>query len=114
MIQRGERLRLPLEAAQPIRIDREILRQHLHRYVAVEPRVPRPEDLAHPAGADVAGDSVLVDRRADQSSSSGSLPWSRSGIVAERPAWEHGASRGQEWPTPTGSRQCARRHTAPV
>jgi len=37
-----------LEAPQPLRITREVLGQHLDRHVAIQPRVPRAEHLAHP------------------------------------------------------------------
>lgn len=37
----------------------------LTRVIALEPRVPRAEDFAHPARADAGSDSVLVERRAD-------------------------------------------------
>ena len=51
MIQCRQCLRLLLESAQPIRIACEILRQHLHRHVAIEPRVARPKHFPHPARA---------------------------------------------------------------
>jgi hypothetical protein len=65
MIQGGQRLRLLLETAQSIRVRREILRQYLHRHVAIEPRVPRAKYFTHSAHADGGGDAVLVERRAD-------------------------------------------------
>ena len=65
MIQRRQRLRLLLEAPQPIRVRREVLGQHLHRDVAIEPRVPRAKHFTHPTRADAGGDSILVERGAD-------------------------------------------------
>ena len=52
MVQRGERLRLAFEARQTIRIGGKQLRQDLQRHVAVQARIARAIDLAHPAGAE--------------------------------------------------------------
>ena len=49
MIQGRQRLGLLLEAPQPIRVRHEVLWQHLHRHVAIEPGVPCAEDRAHGA-----------------------------------------------------------------
>ena len=68
MIQRRQRLGLLLESPKPIRIAGEILRQHLDRHVAIESRVPRTKHFSHPASANAAGDSVLLDRDADHGS----------------------------------------------
>ena len=65
MIQRRQGLCFLVEPPQPVRVRHEVLRQHLHRHVAIEPRVPRAKHFAHPAGADRGSDSVLVERGAD-------------------------------------------------
>ena len=52
MVERGEDLRLALEAREPLGIARERVGQNLQRDVAVELGVAGPIDLAHPAGAD--------------------------------------------------------------
>ena len=71
VIQRREHLRLALEPREPVRIGRERLGQHLDRDVAVQPRVARAIDLAHPAGAD--GDRISYGpRRVPGSSGMGS------------------------------------------
>jgi hypothetical protein len=43
-----DRLCFLLEAMQPVRIARELGGQHFDSNVAVEPRVPRTVDFAHP------------------------------------------------------------------
>src|SRR5439155_20236970 len=58
MIQDSRRARFVLEAAQPVRILRERGRQDLDRNLAPEPRVFRPVDLSHPAGAEWRDDLV--------------------------------------------------------
>ena len=52
MIERGERARLPFEAAKAVGIAAELVPQHLERDLAPKPRVARPVDLAHAAGAE--------------------------------------------------------------
>ena len=59
VVERGEDLRLALEAGQPIGIGGEGLGKQLDRDVAAELRVRRPVDVAHPARADRGGDPVL-------------------------------------------------------
>ena len=54
MIQRRERLRFARESRQAIGVVREGFGQNLDRDVAVQLRVARTIDLAHPAGADLA------------------------------------------------------------
>ena len=49
VVQRGSGARLPLEAAQPVRVGREGRGQDLDRHVAAEARVMRPVHLAHAA-----------------------------------------------------------------
>ena len=52
-------LRLALEAlARPRATPTRRVGQHLDRHVALEPRVPRPVDLAHPARAERRDDLV--------------------------------------------------------
>ena len=58
MVQRGERLRLALEPGDPVRIGGERVGQDLDGDVAIEPRVTRPIDFAHPAGAKGGDDLV--------------------------------------------------------
>ena len=52
MVQRRQRLRFARESRQAIRIAREEIRQDLDRDVAIELRIARAVDLAHPAGAE--------------------------------------------------------------
>ena len=58
MVQRRERLRLALEPRQALGIGREGLRQHLQGNLAVQPRIARAIDLAHPARAEGGDDFV--------------------------------------------------------
>ena len=51
MVQGRRRARLLLEPREPVRSAESSCGQHLDRHLAAEPRVPRPIDLAHPAGA---------------------------------------------------------------
>ncbi len=53
-----DRLRLALEALAQLRVRREVRRQDLDRDRALEARVPRLVDLAHPTGADRRQDLV--------------------------------------------------------
>ena len=52
MAERGDRLRLALEAEAELRVAGEVRRQHLDRDGAVEARVARAVDLAHAARAE--------------------------------------------------------------
>jgi len=52
MVERRENVRLPFEARESIRIKRERLWQNLQRDVAIELRVARAINLAHPAHTD--------------------------------------------------------------
>ena len=61
VIQRRERLRLALEAHEPIGIRREELRQDLERHITVERCVTRPIDLTHASGAEGRNDLVDAD-----------------------------------------------------
>ena len=58
VVQAARRLRLLLEAPQPVGVLRVRRRQHLDRDVALQPLVARPVHLAHPAGADRREDLV--------------------------------------------------------
>jgi hypothetical protein len=63
MVQRSERFRFALKASESIVIRRQGPRQNLDGDVAIEPRVPRPIDLAHAAGPE--GGKNLVRAEAD-------------------------------------------------
>ena len=63
VIERREQLGLAPEAGHALRVLRKRRRKHLDRDVAPELRVPRAEHLAHPAGADGAGDLVRTQPR---------------------------------------------------
>jgi hypothetical protein len=56
--QRGDRLRLALEASERVGVAGDALGQHLDRHFPLEPRVACPVDLAHPAGAERRDDLV--------------------------------------------------------
>ena len=56
MIQRGRGARLEREAREPFLILEELLRQHLQRDLAAEPRVERAVDLSHPAHTEPVDD----------------------------------------------------------
>jgi len=51
MIQAREQLRLALEARSPLFTFQEIFRENFQRNRPVDPRVPGPPDLSHPARA---------------------------------------------------------------
>ena len=51
MIQRGQQLRLAVEARHPLGVVREALGHDLERDVAPELRIPRAIHFAHPARA---------------------------------------------------------------
>jgi len=61
VIERGEHLRLAAEARQAVRIAGKSVGQDLERDVAVQARITRPIDLAHPTSPDRAGDFVGTD-----------------------------------------------------
>ena len=63
MIQRREHLRFALEPRQAIRIAGKCRRQDLDRDVAIQLRIARAVDLAHPADAEQAVDAEHADRR---------------------------------------------------
>jgi len=68
VIERGERLRLAREACESLRIVHERIGQNLDRDVAVQPGVPRPIHLAHPAGAYRRHDLVRAEACASRKS----------------------------------------------
>src|SRR5579864_4416034 len=63
MVQGGQRLGFAREALEAIRIRGEEIRQDLDGDIAVERRVLRAVDLAHPAGAELGNDFVRTDVR---------------------------------------------------
>jgi hypothetical protein len=56
MVQSRNRTRFLLEPSESIAIERERLGQHFDGNVASKARIPRPIDLAHPAGAQQGDD----------------------------------------------------------
>jgi hypothetical protein len=56
MIERGEQLRLALEAREPLGVPREEIREDLEGDIALQLRVAGAIDLAHPARPDGASD----------------------------------------------------------
>ncbi len=58
MVERRKGLRFAPEAGDAVRVGRERLGQDLDRDIAVEPRVSRPVDLPHPAGAEGREDFI--------------------------------------------------------
>jgi hypothetical protein len=61
MIERGEHLRLALQAREPFRIVRKALGQDLQRHLALQPRVARPIHFTHAADAELRNDFVRAD-----------------------------------------------------
>ena len=59
--ERRDRLGFGLEARQRVGVVDEVLRQHLDRDVALEPRIARAVHLAHPAGAERRQDLVRAE-----------------------------------------------------
>ncbi|HXV65296.1 MAG TPA: hypothetical protein VEK15_31665 [Vicinamibacteria bacterium] len=59
MVERREKLRLALEASEPLSVLGERRRQHLDGDVAAERRVRRSVHLAHAACAEPFGDSIM-------------------------------------------------------
>ena len=64
MIQRRQDLGFALEAGQPFGVAGHLGRENLQRDLAFEVGIGRPVNLAHPAGAQQAGDFVGSDQRA--------------------------------------------------
>jgi hypothetical protein len=65
MVQRRKHLGFTLESGHPNQIAREVLRQHLNGYFAIELRVRCPIDFAHPACAQPGGDAIHADGLAE-------------------------------------------------
>jgi len=65
VIEGGEHLRLPLEAGEAVSVVGKGFGQHLDRDLTVEPGVGGAVDLAHPALAQLGGDLVGAEARAD-------------------------------------------------
>ena len=63
MIEGGDGPSLALETLAAFGIELRGVRQHLERDEAVEPRVPRFVDLAHPAAAEQGDDFVRPESR---------------------------------------------------
>jgi hypothetical protein len=80
VVEGGERLRLALEALEPLRARGHLGRQHLEGHVAPELRVGRAVDLAHPAGAERRGDPVVGERLSDQGRSPPELGACANGV----------------------------------
>ncbi len=64
MVQRGERLRLALEARQPIGVTGKGVGKNLEGDWAIEVGIERSIDFTHPASPDFGGDLVRADSRA--------------------------------------------------
>ncbi len=65
VVETRQHLRLALESREAVGILGDIRRQHLERDLAAELLVLGAPDLAHPAGAELAGDAVVREGRAD-------------------------------------------------
>ena len=59
MAERGQHLRLAVEARHAVLVVREVLGQQLQRDVAVQARVGRAEHLSHAASPELAGDAIV-------------------------------------------------------
>ena len=64
MVERAGRPRFLLEAAKPVRVSRDSLREDLERDVAAEARVVGPVHLAHAARAEQSEHLIGADARA--------------------------------------------------
>ena len=114
VVERGEQLRLALEAGEALGVLRHLERQHLDRDVATEGRVGGAVDLAHPAGPEGRGDPVVRQRLADQGASRrGTNAFSCSGNVGVQsaPAECGGLYAAGRRPGPTGQREPLRHGT---
>ena len=75
MAERGQGLRLPLEASQGVRALRQVLRQHLHGDEAIQARVLRLPDFAHAARAKGCQDFVRPESSSCLEGRGDRLPW---------------------------------------
>ena len=64
VIEGRERLRFAREPREPVGVTGERVGQYLERDIAIELRIARAVDLAHPAGADAGDDFVDAEARA--------------------------------------------------
>jgi hypothetical protein len=80
MIQRGDGASLALEAGEPFGIAGHLGGEDLEGYVAAELGVGRPIHLAHPAGTDGSGNSIMRKCSADQIEPPASLAPASCGI----------------------------------
>ena len=64
MVQRREHFRFALESREPIRVAGQGVWQDLDRDLAIQLRVARAIDLAHPADADRRNDLIGTEARA--------------------------------------------------
>ena len=72
----GHALGLALEPREPIGIPGHVVRAHLERDVAPEPRVARAIDLAHAAGTEQRDDFIRSEGASGSERHSGKLPHS--------------------------------------
>ena len=61
VVERREDFGLALETCEAFRVGRACGRQYLHRHVALQLRVGRPVDLAHPAHTDLGSDLIRTE-----------------------------------------------------
>ena len=93
MVQRGEQLRLALEARDPIRIGRERFLKDLDGDLAVEPRIVGAVHLAHAAFAQLGHDLVGAEFAADHRQA-GTSRHGGSGTIMSK--------AGEGWPPTAG------------
>ena len=67
VVERGEDLGLPLETGEAVGVGGEGLGEQLESHVAAQRGVGGAVDLAHPAGPESRGDTVVGERLADHS-----------------------------------------------
>ena len=61
MAERGQHLRLAVEAGHPLLVAREEFRQELQRDFAVQPRVGGTKHFSHATSPELAGDAIVRD-----------------------------------------------------
>ena len=69
VVQRGDRLRFPLEALPPLGVGRHQTGQDLDRDLAMKARVLADENLAHAALSERLDDAVVIELRRDRQES---------------------------------------------
>jgi hypothetical protein len=96
VIEGGERLRLSVEARQPLGVARDEWRHDLQRHVAMEPRVARAVHLSHAALADERGHFVRAETGTGRERHWGETTALYGSGVAPRPAvalvWPDGSA----------------------